>query len=299
MPGRMPAVGVLASGGEGPVERFKAAMLRHGYVEGRSVRFETRMARGDSGKLVGLAQQLVECGADLIAAVGAVTARAAQSVTSRIPIVYAVVVEPAGDGLATPSGRPLANMTGVTTFDDGQAQVHLTLLRSINPDLASVAYLADDAVSDYLANANVRAAQAAGLRTSVLRIRGRAPDLERVFAIFRQERAQAVIVLEHPANGANATEIAGRALALNIPSVVARDQAGAGGLFGYGTSLGEAGNVMARLASRVLGGEAPADIPIETLNEPELVIDMRTARRLGLTISPDVLANAIRLNAEG
>jgi putative tryptophan/tyrosine transport system substrate-binding protein len=295
MRGRMPTVGVIASG-EGPVERFKAGMSRHGFVEGRSIRFETHLARGDSGKLVGFAQQLVEGEVDLIAAVGAVAARAAQSATSLIPITYAVVVDPIGDGLAASSENPRTNMTGVTTFDAGQAQAHLGLLRSVKPDLATVAYLGDPAVSNCLAAANIRAAQEAGLRTAVLHIEGPTPDLDKVFRVLRQEGAQAIVALEHPAIGANAAQIAERALALNIPSIFARDQAGAGGLFAYGTSLGQAANVMTRQVSRVLRGEAPADISIETLRSPELVIDMRTAHHLGLELPRDVLRNAVRVN---
>ena len=292
---RMATVGVITSG-EGPVEQFKAGMLKHNFVEGRNIRFETRVARGDSGKLVGFAQQLVDQPVDLIAVVGAVAARAARSATSLIPIVYAVVVDPVGDGLATSWGSPLPNMTGVTTFDAGQAQAQLTLLQSIKPDLTTIAYMADAAVSDCLANANLRVAQDAGLRATVLRIVGPAPDLEGAFASIRQDGAQAIVALEHPAIGANARKIAERALALNIPSIFERDQAGSGGLLGYGTSLAAATHVMARQVSWVLGGEAPADIPIESFCLPGLVVDMATARHLRLTIPPAVLRNAMRLN---
>jgi putative ABC transport system substrate-binding protein len=292
---RRATVGVIASG-EGPVEQFKAGMLQQDFVEGRNIQFETRVARGDSAKLVGFAQELVDQPVDLIAVVGAVAARAARSATSLIPIVYAVVVEPVGDGLATSSGSPLPNMTGVTTFDAGQAQAQLTLLQSIKPDLTTIAYMADAAVSDCLANANLRVAQDAGLRATVLRIVGPAPDLEGAFANIRQDGAQAIVALEHPAIGANARKIAERSLALNIPSIFGRDQAGSGGLLGYGTSLAAAAHVMARQVSWVLGGEAPADIPIESFCLPELVVDMATARHLRLAIPPAVLRNAMRLN---
>jgi putative ABC transport system substrate-binding protein len=291
----MVTVGVIASR-EGPVERFKAGMLENDFVEGRNIRFETRLAHGDSGALTGFAQQLVDQRVDLIAVVGAVTARAARSATSLIPIVYAVVVDPVGDGLATSAGRPFTNMTGLTTFDTGQAQAQLALLRSIKPDLSAIAFLADAAVSDCLENANLRAAQASGLRATVLRVVGPAPDLEGAFANLRQNRTQAILALEHPAIGANARKIAEYALALNIPSVFARDQAGSGGLLSYGTSLAGAAHAMARQVSRVLSGEAPADIPIETMSSPELVIDVRAAHRLGLSIPREVLRIALRVD---
>jgi putative ABC transport system substrate-binding protein len=271
-------------------------MLKHNFVEGRNIRFATRLAHGDSGKLAGFAQQLVDEPVDLIAVVGTVAARAARSITSLMPIVYAVVVDPVGDGLATSSGDPFPNMTGVTTFDPGQAQAQLALVQSIKPDLETITYLADAAVSDCLANANLRVAHDAGLRATVLRIVGPAPDLEEAFGKIQRHGAHAIIALEHPAIGANAARIAEGAMALNIPSIFARDQAGAGGLFYYGTSLGQAAHFMAQQVSRVLGGDAPADIPIQTLSSPELVLDMRAAHRLGLTIPPDVLRNAVQVN---
>lgn len=291
----MVTVGIIASG-EGPVERFKVGMQKHSFVEGRSIRFETRLARGDSGQLVGFARQLVDHPVDLIAVVGAVGARAARSMTSLIPIVYAVVVDPVGDGLATSLGGPLPNMTGVTTFDAGQAPAQLALLQAIKPDLTTVAYLADAAVSDCLANASLRAAQNAGLRATMLRIVGPDPDLDGVFATLRQDRVQAVVALEQPAIGANAHRIAERAQALNIPTVFARDQAVCGGLLAYGTSLAEAARVMAGPVGRVLGGEAPANVPIESFSCPELIVDMAAARHLRLTIPQAVLAKAKCVN---
>jgi putative ABC transport system substrate-binding protein len=134
------------------------------------------------------------------------------------------------------------------------------------------------------------------LRATLLRLVGPHPNLDGAFAKIRQEYTQAIVALEHPAIGANARKIAERACALNIPSIFARDQAGSGGLFGYGTSLGGAAHVMARAVSRVLGGDAAIDIPIESFCSPELVADMATARDLGLTVPPAILRNAVRVN---
>lgn len=119
MRSRLPVVGIIAAGSAPPVARFKEGMREHGLVEGENVVFHERIAYGDSTKLAEYAQDMVRLHVDLIAGVGAVTARAARAATAAIPIVYSVVVQPAGDELADPSGDPLANMTGVTTFDDG------------------------------------------------------------------------------------------------------------------------------------------------------------------------------------
>jgi putative ABC transport system substrate-binding protein len=230
----MPTVGIMAAGTPGPVENFKAGMRDCGFIEGETVRYELRVAHGDCDRLFGFAGELVRASVDLIAVVGAVTARAARKATRDIPIVYAVVVDPVRDGLATVSRQPLGNMTGMTTYDPDQARMHIALLRSVKPDLARIALLADSGVSNCLVQAHSRAMQEAGVRPQVVRIAGPDPDLIGAFAAMQREGADALVVLEHPVNGANAARIAELALARCLPTGVARAQADAGGLFGYG-----------------------------------------------------------------
>ena len=131
-------------------------------------------------------------------------------------------------------------MTGVTTFDDGQAAAQIALLRCIKPDLTRIAYLADAAVSDCLRSASMRAAQEAGLDAIVLRVVGPEPDLQTAFAKMREDGTQALVALENPIIGVHASQIAERALSQNLPAILALEQAGAGGLLSYGTSLGQA-----------------------------------------------------------
>lgn len=292
---QMRTVGIMAAGAPGPVENFKAGMRDCGFIEGETVRYELRVAHGDSDRLSGFAGELVRASVDLIAAVGAVTARAARKATEDIPIVYAVVVDPAGDGLSTPSRQPRGNMTGMTTYDPDQARTHIALLRSVKTDLARIALLADGGVSDCLVQAQSRALQEIGMRPQVVHIAGPDPDLIGAFAAMQRESADALVVLEHPVSGANAARIAEHALAHGLPTVVARAQADAGGLFGYGTSLRGAAYQMAGYASRILRGTEPRDLPIETFQCAELVVNMRTARSLGLTIPPDILVRAVCL----
>jgi len=270
-------------------------MRERGLVEGENVVFHERIAHGDSTRLAGFAQDMARLRVDLIAAVGAVTARAARSASAEIPIVYSVVVEPAGDELAGPSGDPLPNMTGVTTFDDGQAAAQIALLRAIKPDLTRIAYLADAAVSDCLRSASMRAAQEAGLHAIVVRVAGPEPDLQMAFSKMQEDGTQALVGLENPIIGVHAAQIAERALSQNLPALFALEQAGAGGLLSYGTSLGQAAHRMAWQASRLLDGDAATELPIETLRCPDLVVDMRAACRLGLTIPSEVLRRAGRV----
>ena len=270
-------------------------MRELGLVEGENVVFHERIAYGDSTRLARFAHDMVRVRVDLIAAVGAVTARAARAASAEIPIVYSVVVEPAGDELADSSGNPLSNMTGVTTFDDGQAAAQIALLRAIKPDLTRITYLADAAVSDCLRSANMRAAQEAGLHAIVVRVAGPEPDLQMAFTKMHEDATQALVALENPIIGVHASQIAERALSQNLPALLALEQAGAGGLLSYGTSLGQAAHRMAWQASRLLAGDTATELPIETLHCPDLVVDMRAARRLGLAIPPEVLQRAGRV----
>jgi putative ABC transport system substrate-binding protein len=291
----MPTVGIMAAGAPGPVEDFKAGMRDCGFVEGQTVRYLPRVAHGASNRLPEFADELVRARADLIAVIGAVTARAAREATRDVPIVYAVVVDPVSDGLAGPSGQPLGNMTGITTYDPDQARTGIAFLRSVKPDLARIAVLADTGVSDCLVQANTLAAQEAGLRPQIIRIAGPDPDLAGAFALLQREETDALVVLEHPINGANAARIAELAKALRLPTVLARAQADAGGLFSYGTSLRAAAYQMARYAARILRGNDLSGLPVQTFHRPELVVNLRTARSLGLTLPPDILSRAVQV----
>jgi|SRR5215213_92438 len=223
----VPVIGIMAAGAPGPVESFKAGMRDYGFIEGQTVRYELRVSHGDSTRLFGFADELVRASVDLIAVVGAVTARAAQKATQYVPIVYAVVVDPVSDGLATLSGEPLGNMTGMTTYARDQARMHIALLRSVKPDVARIALLADSAVSDCLVQANMRAAHEAGVQPQVLHITGPDPDFAGAFAAMQRDGSEALLVLEHPINGANAAPIAELALAHRLPTGLPRAQADA------------------------------------------------------------------------
>src|SRR5262245_28229288 len=144
---------------------------------------------------------MVSLGVNLIAVIGAVTVRAVRRATSTIPIVFAVVVEPIGDGLATNLERPGGNVTGVTTFDPRQATAQLEFLRAVRPDLKRVAVLSDLGVSDCMSSSNREAARRLLLEPQVIRLEAPSPDYDEAFAAMERERAQALIVLEEPING--------------------------------------------------------------------------------------------------
>jgi putative ABC transport system substrate-binding protein len=218
-----------------------------------------------------LAAELVRLKVDVIAVVGAVTARAVHTATTTIPIVFAIVVDPVADGVAARMDRPGGNMSGATTFDPQQARMQLSLFREAIPKLERVAILWDLGVSEQLTSANEAAAPALGLRTQRLGVKGPVPDLDEAFAAMVTEHADAVLVLEEPITVVHRKKIAEIANAHRLPSMFARDWTDAGGLMAYGTSITEATRRMAGFVVKILKGASAGNLPVETVNRPEFI----------------------------
>jgi putative tryptophan/tyrosine transport system substrate-binding protein len=288
----MKCIGIIVAGSAYPMDGFKSGLRDLGWVEGEGVRFELRAAEGQLRLLPEFASEMVRLGVDLIAVIGAVTVRAFRQATSTIPIVFAVVVEPIGDGLAATLEHPGGNLTGVTTFDPQQATAQLKFLRAVNPGLERVAILSDLGVSDCMSNSNREAALGLHLRPQVIRVEAPSPEYEQAFTAMELERAQALIVLEEPINQACRKQIAELAAARHLPTVFPISMLDAGGLIAYGTSLREAARQMAHYADRIFRGASPGDLPIKAALAHELVINLQTARRLGMTVPAEMLAKA-------
>jgi putative tryptophan/tyrosine transport system substrate-binding protein len=160
------------------------------------------------------------------------------------------VVEPVGDKLTTTLRRPDGNATGVTTFDPHQAVKQLEFLKIVRPTLTRVAVLSDSDVSECLSNSNREAAERVGLQPQITRVKGPSPDYEAAFSAMDRWRAEALVVLGEPINAVRRKQIAELAAARRLPTVFAREQADAGGLIAYGTSLREAAKHMAATQTR-------------------------------------------------
>jgi putative ABC transport system substrate-binding protein len=248
-------------------------------VEGKNAHLELRAAQGALDRLPELASEIVQLNVDVIAVIGAVTVRAVRQATTSIPIVFSIVVEPVADGMASNLERPGGNVTGVTTFDAEQAKTQLGFLRIVNPELERVAILSDLGVSDCMSNSNRQAAQGLGLKPQLIRVKGPSPDYSEVFGAMERERVQAVIVLEEPINVFCRKEIADLALTRRLPTVFAREQA-------------DAGRQMAPYVDKILNGARPGDLPIRTILKHELVVNLRTAMALGVTVPDDLIKRA-------
>jgi putative ABC transport system substrate-binding protein len=302
--GKVYRVGVLVNhGNPSPeTESLRAGLAQIGYVEGTNIVYEIRAAESQLNRLPGFAAELVSIGVDVIASYGGPSTNAARNATKTIPIVFALVADPVAIGMAASLERPGGNITGVTNHDTELAGRHMALLKEIMPKLTHVAILSDPNIPGAdasglapLERANVAAARAAGLAPQVLKVRGPKPDLEGAFKAMANEGAEALVVLEVPSVFNMAKNIADMATARRIPTMVWGGQVDAGSLLSYGTSFGTTFPRVPDYVDRILKGAKPAETAIEVISKRELVINLKTARELGVTVPSDLLKRADRV----
>jgi putative ABC transport system substrate-binding protein len=301
--GGVPRLGYLPSAGAAAspnptLDALRQGLAALGRVDGRDIAVEARWAEGDVERLPALAAELVALGVDVLVTLGGVATRAAKNATSAIPIVFAVVVDPVRAGLVADRGRPDENLTGFTSFDPQEMRPHLELLKEAIPGLQRVAFLGDGAVpgSPEASRAwDEQQARAVGLQAQSLRVRGPSPDLDGAFAAVRRERAEALLVLEMPATIAHRRGIAEAAIRERLATLFVGGYGDAGGLITHGTSRAETGRRLAGYVDRVLAGVRPGALPVERLSQHEFVVDLRTARAIGVTLPPALLERADRV----
>ena len=300
-PGKMTRVGFLSTGPAptpatpyAPLQAFRQSLDELGYVDGRDVVIETRWAEGRIDQLPALAAELVGLRVDILVGVGAVVARAAKSATTTIPVVMAVVIDPVN----LVAERPGGNLTGLTTFDPQEARKKLELLKEVVPGLARVALLGDQALrgtkSSYY-RGHEEQARALGLQPQSLKIPGASPDLQGVFQAMERSHADALLVLELPATVAHRRRIAELAAQQRLPTLFAGGSSDAGGLLAYGTRVTKAARRLAAYVDRIVKGAQPADLPFEVVVRPEMIVNLKTAQEIGVTIPPEVLKRADRV----
>jgi putative ABC transport system substrate-binding protein len=291
---RVPRVGFLAPQGRSLplLDAFRRGLAERGYVEGKNIVIEPRFAEGNYERFPGLIAELVHFKVDVLAVTGAVTARAAKNAVTDIPLVFTVVVDPVADKVVPALNRPGGNITGVTTFDPEQPTRQLELLRRVIPKLKRVAILGDQGVSEALMKASEEQARALGLGPQRLRVAGPDPDLEAAFAAFLQGHADALLVLEEPVLGVHAKAIAERAAKARLPTLFPPSRAAAGGLISYGTSQTEGIRQMAAYVDEILKGAKPGELPVQVVKRYELILNLKTAAAIGVSIPPEMLKQA-------
>jgi ABC-type uncharacterized transport system substrate-binding protein len=293
---KMPRVGFLLDGSEPSLhkEAFLDGMHELGYVNGKNVAIEYRWAEGRYERLPDLAADLVRLNVDVIVALSTVAARPAKDVTKAIPIIM-VSGDPVETGLVVSLARPGGNITGLATFSPELSTKRLEVLKEIVPKVQRVAVLWDlDGPASAVAFREITlAAEAMGLKVQSLGVRGATPSLEAAFKDAKKEGAAALLTVGGPLIRQHRRQIVGLAVKNQLPAIYdSREFADVGGLMSYGTNLADIFRRAATYVDKILKGARPADLPVEQPTKFELIINLKTAKQIGLTIPPNVLARA-------
>lgn len=296
--GPTPQVGYLSnsSGTSAPDKAFFEALRSLGWEDGRNVVVHARYSSGDSTRFPGFAAELVRLNVDLIVGWGPNAVAAAKSVTTTIPIVMISTSDPIAAGLVRNISRPEANITGVALIDSLEGK-RLQLLKEALPRLTRVAVLVNPerpGAQDLL-DQTKRAAQSLGLHLEAFSV-SRPDDLRRTFSEMKKARVHAVLVLPDAMYWMHRADIAAQAVKAGLPTMdPGRDYAASGGLLSYSASFNDMGRRGAVYADKILRGAKVADLPIEQPEKFELVINMKTAKALGLSVPPTMLLHTDEL----
>jgi len=274
------------------VSPFRRALADHGWVEGKNVSFEFRDAGGDPSRLQGTGAELVQLKVDVILAVGAPAVRAAQAATHTIPIVAGdYTSNPVTAGYVQSYSRPGGNLTGVFLDAPDFAGKWFQLLKAIIPGLSRVAVLWDPAPGTAHLDAVRKLAQSFRVQLQVVELR-KPDEIEKAFSAFRG-KPQALIILPSPITYAQGDRFAKLALRYRLPATsMARIFADAGGLVAYGPEENSTFESCGVLAAKILNGAKPADLPVQRPTKVQLVVNLKTAKALGVTVPESVLYRA-------
>ena len=299
-PARIPRIGILNAGSASfnsdRVEAFRQRLRELGYVEGKNIVIEYRYAEGKLDRLPDLAAELVGLKVDVIVTVGPGTL-AAKKASGTIPIVFASAADPVGTGLVSSLARPGGNITGLSLMTPDLDGKRLELLKEAFPKVARVAFLwqpggtrGNPALTDM-----EPAAKALGLKLQSLEVRG-LDDFDSAFARAKKERAQALIATVGSVIGTQQRQVLDFAAKNRLPAMYPNSEfVEAGGLMSYGPSQTDQWRRAADFVDKILKGTKPADIPVEQPMKFEFIVNLKTAKQIGVTIPPNVLVRADRV----
>jgi putative tryptophan/tyrosine transport system substrate-binding protein len=296
-PAKLPTVGFLGAGTPSTYSQWVAAFMQQlrarGWIEGRNIVIELRWAEGKNERYADIAAEFVRLNVDVIVTTGTAAVVAAKQATSVIPIVFTSAGDPVATGLVASLARPGGNVTGLSNQLPDVAGKRLELLREIIPDLHRLAILtnAGNPIGALEMGEVQAAARTLGLEILPLEI-WRAEDIGPAFEALK-DRADALYVVAEPLLSGNHVRISTLALGARLPTLLGiRDYVEAGGLVSYGPNTPDLFRRAADLVDKILRGAKPKDIPVEQPAKFDLVINLTTAKALGLTIPPTLLARA-------
>jgi len=295
--GKVYRIGLLVSGSESShqsrIEAFRQGLRVLGYVEGHHIAVEYRYAEGRTDRFPDLAAELVALKVDVIVTSSNPAALAAKKATRTIPIVFASANDPVVTGLVASLARPGGNVTGLTNLSSELGGKRLELLKEAFPKVTRVAYLS---IPQNLGAGEVKAgAQALGLQLQSLSVRT-SRDFDGAFEAALRERAHALMTSPGPVLNTHRTRIVDFAMKNRLPAIYPDSEfVNAGGLMSYAPNLPDLWRRAATFVDRILKGTKPADLPVEQPTKFELVINLKTAKALGLTIPQTLLLRADRV----
>jgi len=285
----------LGAGPSPSSEGLRRGLRALGYVEGQNLVFLYRWAAGQTERLVNFVTELQELKVDVFASNTTEAIQAIRKINKTIPVVMVAISDPIGSSLVESFARPGGNTTGVTLYSTELAGKRLELLKDVAPKLQRIAILAqrNHPPTIALVEETRAAATAVGVELQVFSVH---PDPEEIASAFRsisKASADAVIVQQSVSFNIYMRQVADLAISLRLPTIQqAREFVAAGGLMSYGPNLSALGQRAAYYVDRILKGTSPTDLPVEQPSTFELVVNLRTAKTLGLSIPPTVLARA-------
>jgi putative ABC transport system substrate-binding protein len=296
-PGKVRRIGFLGNAPTYFVDAFRQGLRDRGWVEGKTITIEYRDAGGKRDQYGQLAAELVRLKVDVIVATSTGPALAAQRATKTIPIVM-TVTDPVGSGLVTSLARPGGNITGTTSLSMDLSGKRLELLKEVVPNLSRVAVFWDpDSPGNKPQMQGIEvAAQALGLQLQSVEVRRPNMDLESAFDSAVKKQSGAVITMSGPSQALYRARVVQLAAKSRLPAIYPEEAfVDAGGLISYGPNRYDTYRRMAIYVDKILKGAKPADLPVEQPTKFELIINLKAAKQIGLTIPPNVLARADRV----
>jgi putative ABC transport system substrate-binding protein len=290
-PQRVHRIGWIAFDGSRPSRGIMTGLGERGYIDGQSIIIEFRSAQGREERLSEIAAELVRLKPDVIVAISNAATKAARKATTTIPIVF-VHGDPVWDGTVDSLAQPGNNLTGLSVVSFDLAGKRLDLLRDTFPKISRVAVLLDaDAPVHRRQFADMeKVAQALSVRLQALELRGSKHDFDSVFQRAISQRANALLTLPNPFVSRHRTRVLEFAAKNRLPAIYPRsNSADAGGLMSFGPDYRDLNRRAVYFVDRILKGAKPSELPGEQPTKFELVINLKTAKELGLTIPPDVL----------
>ena len=268
-------------------------LFRSGYVEGKNIAVEIRTADGNYERLPELAAELVSLKVDVIVAFGTKAVSAAKRATTTIPIVDPVMADPVALGISSSLAHPGGNITGIAQFGPEAASKRVEFLREAVPRVTRVAVLSNPANPSSAVDFNAirDAANVLKLELQLLEARSQA-EFRQAFSAMAQRRIEAIVVLTDTLFRSNAVEISDLAIKQRLPLAGPKEFAAAGGLIGYGYDPVELYRHAAYFVDRLLKGAKPGDLPIEQATKFDLVINLKTAKALGIKVPQSLLVRA-------